>query len=93
MKDMAELKRRLELQEEIERELENAARNYSSQVHAALWLRFVELCAGSLVAVDACWPQSECIAQIERILDELDRKVDRVVPHASSPIGTTSDSS
>lgn len=34
-RDMAELKRRLELQEEIERELENAARNYSSQV--SLW--------------------------------------------------------
>jgi hypothetical protein len=31
-KDMADLKRRLDLQEEIERELENAARNYSSQV-------------------------------------------------------------
>lgn len=61
-KDMADLKRRLELQEEIERELENAARNYSSQ--------------------------HECIAQIERILDELDRKVDESTSRSVSPLSS-----
>jgi len=56
-KSILELQRRLELQEEIERELENAALNYSSQ--------------------------NECVAQIERILDDFDWKTDEVVPSSS----------